>query len=396
MITTGLVFRLGLSQFLCWGISYYLIGVFGEAIARDTGWSLTLTYSGFSGALVIMGLTSSFVGRLVDRHGGRRVMTGGSALMAVSFLGLSLSRNLVVYDIAWAFMGLAMRMTLYEAAFATLAHLGGASARRPISQITLLGGLASTAFWPIGHMLETVLGWRGALVCYAVVAVLTIPLHWSIPDHRRRQPATAGPSSSIRPLARSRPDRIAASLLYMIMVTAAAFVNSGISAHMIGIMSGIGLGMAAAVWLSALRGIGQSSARLVEILFGRRLHPLSLGVVATALLPLSFAAGLSSGGSILAAVAFALCYGAGNGLLTIVRGTQPLVLFDNSHYGLLMGRLTAPGFFVSALAPIVYASIIEISGAAAALHVSLVLAILVMASAAALRWRFRKQIAAAA
>ena len=57
-----------------------------------------------------------------------------------------------------------MRLTLYDAAFATLARLDGPAARRPISQITLLGGLASTVFWPIGDALARSLGWRGAVV----------------------------------------------------------------------------------------------------------------------------------------------------------------------------------------------------------------------------------------
>jgi MFS family permease len=134
VITQGLVWRLGLSQLLCWGLSYYLIGVLGERIVADTGWSATLVYSGFSGALVVMGLASPLLGRFVDRHGGRPVMMAGSLLLAAGCVGLSLARDLVSYGAAWACLGLAMRMTLYEAAFAALARIGGASARRPIAQ----------------------------------------------------------------------------------------------------------------------------------------------------------------------------------------------------------------------------------------------------------------------
>ena len=175
MITRGLVWRLGLSQLLCWGLSYYLIGVLGERIVAETGWSATLVYSGFSGALVVMGLVSPLVGRFVDRHGGRPVMMAGSLLLAASCVGLSLARDLVSYGAAWACLGLAMRMTLYEAAFAALARIGGASARRPIAQITLLGGLASTVFWPVGNALAEAFGWRGAALAYAGIALLTLP-----------------------------------------------------------------------------------------------------------------------------------------------------------------------------------------------------------------------------
>ena len=83
MITPRLVWLLGLSQLLCWGSSYYLIGVLGERIAADLGWSSTLTYSGFSVALVVMGLVSPLVGRLIDRNGGRNVMALGSIVLAL-------------------------------------------------------------------------------------------------------------------------------------------------------------------------------------------------------------------------------------------------------------------------------------------------------------------------
>jgi MFS family permease len=391
MITRRLVVCLGFSQLVCWGISYYLIGLFGEVIARDLGWSITLTYSGFSGALVVMGLTSGFIGRLVDRYGGRRVMTGGSVLLAIGCTGLAGSYNLWVYNVSWAVLGVGMRMTLYEAAFAALARIGGPSARRGIAQITLLGGLASTVFWPIGHALASVMGWRGAVLCYAVFALLTIPLHWAIPDDTHAASALPGRSEAPPPLAQTGPDRFLAATLYVLVMTLAAFLNSGMSAHMIGIMMGLGVGPGLAVWLSTLRGIGQSAARLCEVAFGSRLNPLTLGVIATATLPLGFILGLFSGVSVLAAALFALIYGAGNGLLTIVRGTQPLILFDYRSYGALSGWLTAPGFFFSALAPVAYASIIETAGNAAALYLSTAVAVLVLACALLLWWRFRKR-----
>jgi hypothetical protein len=161
------------------------------------------------------------------------------------------------------------------------------------------------------------------------------------------------------------------------------------SAHMIGIMSGLGMSAAAAVWVATLRGIGQSSARLCEVAFGGRLSPLTLGVLATVVLPFSFMAGTFSGMWIAAGVAFGLVYGGGNGLLTIVRGTLPLVLFDPRSYGALVGRLASASFFASALAPVTYAAIIDAAGDAAALHVSAVVAALVAGAALVLRWRYR-------
>lgn len=211
MITRGLVWRLGTTQLVLWGVSYYLIALFGPDIVRETGWSATLVFGGFSLALVTMGAVSPAVGRAVDRRGGRFVLTAGSVLVAVGCLLLAAARDLAVYYAAWTLLGIAMRMSLYDAAFAALVRVGGPTARRPISQITLLGGLASTALWPVGGALAERFGWRGALVCYAGFALLTVPLHLAIPDARHdagRGPARPPPPprrSPRRPETGSRP-----------------------------------------------------------------------------------------------------------------------------------------------------------------------------------------------
>ncbi|MGD9862169.1 MAG: MFS transporter [Pseudodonghicola sp.] len=380
MLTRWTVAAVGLTQLVNWGMSYYAMGVFGPAIAADLGWSMARTYSGFSGALVVMGLTSGPVGRLVEAYGGRLVLSAGTLLIALGFLMLGQVQELLLFGAAWAVLGLGMRMCLYEAAFAALVRAGGAGARRALSQVTLLGGLASTVFWPVGHFLIEYAGWRGALTAYAGIAVLMLPLYWTIPPGRAAAAAAPG-----RDGARAEaPVRLAAAVLFAAMVAAVSFLSSGISAHLIGLLSALGLTAAGAVALAALPGIAQSCARLVEVLFGHRLDPLGLGVLAAGLLAAGMLAGLGVAGAGAVAVVFVLAYGAGNGLLTVVRGTQPLVLFPVSRYAVLSGRLIAPSFYAAAAAPLAYASVIEQFGARAASALSLCLALVVLGCAWAL------------
>lgn len=126
MISRKTVLCLAISQLIAWGISYYLVGVFGGLIAADFGWSSEIVYGGFAAALLVMGLTSPVIGRLIDQNGGRQVMIAGALLNAVGCIGLALSAGLISYYAAWICLGLAMRLTLYDAAFATLAQIGGA------------------------------------------------------------------------------------------------------------------------------------------------------------------------------------------------------------------------------------------------------------------------------
>ncbi len=382
-ITPRLVWLLGVSQLLCWGISYYLIAIFGNPMAADLGMSLPVAFGGFTAALLVMGMVSGSVGRAIDRWGGRPVMVAGSLLTAVGCLGLASSTGLVSYYASWLVLGLAMRASLYEAAFAALARLGGPQARRPIAQITLLGGLASTVLWPVGQAMADAWGWRGALVAYAVIALLTIPLHAAIPSDRYvREPGPAGatPSGTADPQRRSW----VAPVFYMVMTTVVGVLTSAMSAHMIGILVGLGAAPAAAVWISTIRGLGQSSARLCEVLFGARLHPASLALLSCGLLLPGFLVGLWSGEAVAAGVAFSLLFGAGAGLGTIVRGTLPLVLFDPLSYGRTVGRLLMPSFYAAALAPMGYAVIIERAGESAALLISGVLALVAVAAAGVL------------
>lgn len=390
MITRGLVWALGFSQLIMWGITYYLVAIMGEPVVRETGWSKTAVYGGFSAALVVMGLTSAWIGRLIDRKGGRPVMVLGSLIGAAGCLVLASATHLAVYYAGWVILGLAMRMSLYDAAFASLARVGGPEARRPIAQITLLGGLASTIMWPIGQLLIDRLGWRGALVAFAGFALATVPLHLLIPPDRYGSGATSAKASSAPPRADTPPRIVLAGFLYAAMVTLSSALNSAMSAHMIGILASLGLAAGVAVAIGTLRGIGQSASRLAEILFGRRLDPIALGLVATSLIPLGFVAGLWSGSSVWYGIAFALLYGAGNGLVTIIRGTQPLVLFDPAAYGTIVGRLIGPSFYVSALAPALLAFLIERYGAASALYLSTAVAALVFASSVWLWVEFRR------
>jgi predicted MFS family arabinose efflux permease len=388
LISRRTVLFVGLSQLINWGITYYLVGAFGTLIAADLGWSPPVVYGGFTSGLVVMGLVSPVAGRTIDLYGGRRVMILGSVLAAIGCAGIALAHGIITYYAAWVCVGLAMRLTLYEAAFAALARIGGPEAKNPISQITLLGGLASTTFWPIGHLLAEHFGWRGAVLAYSGFALLTIPLHLAIPTSRYDHARTGQSETKHVPLAQNGRDRLVAASLYATIASLANFLNSGMSSHMIALLAGYGIAASTAVWISSLRGIGQSSSRFSEVMFGSRIHPLTLNLLAAMVLPFCFVAGLFSGKLLIAAIVFAFFYGAGNGILTITRGTLPLALFDHSTYGAYTGQLLVPSFILSAFAPIAYAFVIGRFGEGGALYLSAALAMVILAAAVTLKIKF--------
>ena len=173
------------------------------------------------------------------------------------------------------------------------------------------------------------------------------------------------------------------------------FLAAGNAAHLISLLSGLGLAAAAAVSVAALWGVGQFAARLADVALGSRLHPLTLTLAVGTVLPLCFLLALLSGGNLYATAAYALLYGACNGLLTITRGTLPLALFDFRSYGTLVGALLIPSFLLTATAPVAYAYLVESHGARGAMAVSVGLAAAIFAAALALRWTFIGRVRAA-
>ncbi|MCY1544955.1 hypothetical protein D9M68_808700 [compost metagenome] len=166
------------------------------------------------------------------------------------------------------------------------------------------------------------------------------------------------------------------------------FLAAGNAAHLISLLSGLGLAAAAAVSVAALWGVGQFAARLADVALGSRLHPLTLTLAVAMVLPLCFLLALLSGGNLYATAAYALLYGACNGLMTITRGTLPLALFDFRSYGALVGALLIPSFLLTATAPVAYAYFVQSHGARGAMAVSVGLAATICAAAFALRWKF--------
>src|SRR5476651_2343381 len=185
---------LGIAQILAWGTSFYFPAVFATAIVADTGWSLGLVVSGTSIGLLVAGLISPQVGRIVDVHGGRPVLFASSLFYAAGLAGVGLAPNLPIYLFAWGLIGIGMGTGLYDAVFAALGRLYGSEARGPITNLTLFGGFASTICWPFSAFMIDHIGWRAACFAYAALHLcIALPLQMAVV---RRTPGKAAPKAA--------------------------------------------------------------------------------------------------------------------------------------------------------------------------------------------------------
>ena len=251
---------LGATQILAWGSTYYLPAVLAKPIAADTGWPLTWVIAGLSIGLLVAGLVSPRVGRVIQSRGGRPVLAFGSAGFGVGLIGIAIASSITGYIAAWAVIGLAMACGLYDAAFATIGRLYGARARAAITTLTLFGGFASTVCWPLSAMLLGTVGWRDACLVYAGLHLaIALPAHLIVIPGAAAHDApasvaaapVAGDDAGDDPPGEHRLTQGQRALFAMIATSITLFgaIASIMSVHLLSILEARGVTLAAAVSL---------------------------------------------------------------------------------------------------------------------------------------------------
>jgi MFS family permease len=357
------VSALGVTQTLAWGSTYYLPAVFADRISAALQLPRVWFFGVFSAALLLSGLLGPLAGRIIDRYGGRDVLAATNLVFAGGLVALAFASGWTGLVLAWTILGIGMGFGLYEAAFATVAGLYGRDARNAITGITLFAGFASTVGWPTSAIFIDTFGWRGACLAWAALHLLI-----GLPLNRLLVPRTPPhvPETSHAPEA-------ASGLPWTMIVLASVFgatwfVSTAMAAHLPRLLQAMGSTPAVAVAAASLVGPAQVAARLVEFGLLRRLSPMISARLATGLHPIG-ATLLAIFGPV-AAIPFVLLHGAGNGMLTIARGTLPLALFGPTGYGLRTGFLSAPARILQGGAPVLFGIVLDRGGPLYALLLS--------------------------
>jgi MFS family permease len=349
---------IGTTQTLAWASSYYLPAILADPIATGLGISKALFFGFFSASLLLQAALGPMIGRAIDRHGGRGVLVLSNLVLAGGLGWLALAHGSVGLAGAWVLLGIGMALGLYDSAFATLTALYGREARAPITGITLIAGFASTLGWPVSALLNQHFGWRGACLGWAAVNLLVC-----LPMNRLLIPRPAGPLRSAAAAEAEAPAPSNGMAVLAFVFGAVGFVTGAMAAHLPRLLELAGASAGAAIAAASLMGPAQVAARLFEFGVLKRLHPLVSTRLALLMHPLGAAFLGTLGGP--AASVFALLHGAGNGLLTISRGTLPLALFGPVGYGLRTGVIVAPARVTTAAAPLLFGLLLDAMGTGA-------------------------------
>ena len=368
---------LAFTQIASWGALYYAFAVLAPDIQRELGMGKEAAFAAFSWSLLVAGVAATPVGALVDRHGGRGVMAAGSIVSAIGLAWLSRSTTVASYWGAWTAIGLAMSLTLYEAAFATINRKLDVGAPRGISTLTLFAGFASTIFWPLTLAISSRLGWRDTYLAYAGLQLAAcLPLHLWLGRDAPRPPAPANAPRDSHTLGEAV--RHPAFWKLALAFSANVFIFSALAVHLIPLLQSLGHAAGTAVLLAALVGPMQVAGRIGERTLAREAAPQVVGRFVFSTLPGGLLALALVGAEAWGVVLFCMLYGMSNGVLTIIRGTLPRALFGARNYGAITGAMAVPSLLAKAVGPLVGAALL--SGAGGPLTLPLVLAGFALAS----------------
>lgn len=372
-----IVWGVAVAQLVSWGTQFYAFALYVVPMEQDLGWSRAELNAALSIGLLVAGLVAVPVGSWIDRVGGRALMTGGSLLGALLLALWPLAGSLWLFYALWAVLGLAMAATLYDPAFAVMTRTFPQDYRRAITAVTLVGGLASTAFIPLTQFLIERLGWQHSLYVLAAFNVLCAAIHGSLipratpPAHRADM---ADDGTGLR-AALGRPSFWALTLAF----TLNALTFTALIFHLVPLLSDRGLGMELIVAGFTLIGPMQVAGRILLVTFGRRLSMGGVGSLVILAYPVAIVILMLPPGA-LTVFSFATIYGLANGTLTIIRGVIVADYYGQRAYGAINGAITMPTSIARAAAPFLAALIWQAAGGYAPVLWALFVVALVSAS----------------
>ena len=342
-------FILGFTQILLWGGSFFLLAILAKPIIAETGWSHQLVYGALSLAMLVSGMLASKVGKMIDTIAKNYNLIYAGFVMGVGLIIIGLSRHFLLFLLGWCVVGVAMAMGLYDALFATLGKKYGKIARKSIVQVTLISGFTTTVVWPLLSFLLNHYGWRNACFVYAgILIVWVFPVHKFLIPEKVQMKEEGNSSITIQEEVPTGLENTSVFTILLVNFTIGSILMTGISVHLVEILNDNGLPLTMAISVGAMLGPSQVGIRFLDAILPKK-TPLNSALVSSVTIFVGLMLFLMSQQMAFLAV---ICFGLGNGMRSILRGTLPLWIFGADSYATIMGRLAGLPMVAQALTPL--------------------------------------------
>jgi MFS family permease len=367
-----LAMTFGFCETVSWGVLYYAFSVLIAPTTAEMGWSRAQISGALSVMLVVSGLAGLLVGRWLDEHGPRLLMTAASIVAVPLVIAWSQVRDLLSFYVIWILIGIVFAALNYGPAFATMIVWFRVHRSRALTLVTLFAGFASTVFVPLTAWLVSVQGWRQALVTLAVLlGVLTIAPYGLL---LRRRPADIGVGVDGDPLEAggvltATPELSASfrealrhpTFKWLALAFALYGLGVGVPVHLVAYLGDHGYSLAFAAAATGGIGAAQVLGRLLFAPLERRLPPRAVSLLIyigqpLALLILLFAP------SELGIVAFVVLFGAARGAETLVRSTIVAGLYGPRRIASIAAVLTLATTLTQAVSPVSLGAVYDAVG----------------------------------
>lgn len=349
----GIIVFLAIAETIVWASLFYTFPILLLAWEADLGWSRSTLAIALTLALGVSALTAPLAGRIIDRGLGPVLFPVAATVGAIALFTLSLVETQVAFFCIWAVIGAAMAGSFYEPCFAFLTRTRGNDARRAITLITLIAGFASTLCFPIATALNDAFGWRVALQVFsATVLFVAVPL-FAVTTKKLEQSGNAiiRADQKAVALAAQAARRSPVFKLLALSFPMVALTHGMMISHLMPLLADRGASATLAVLAASLIGPAQVGGRIVMATLPLKVSAARIAVMCFALM--MFAAGtvLMAGGEPALILGFVLLFGAGYGVMSIVRPVLTAELLGREGFGAISGALALPYVACFAVAP---------------------------------------------
>lgn len=344
---------LAIAQIFLWGGSFFILSVLAKPIMKETGWSHQMVYGILSLSLLVCGLVSSRIGKIINKSKNDFVLLYSGVVMALGLVFIGLSKHFFVFALGWVVIGISMAMGLYDALFALLGQRYGMEANKSITQITLISGFAPTVSWFLVSFLLNHFDWRNACFIYAFVLLISVyPLHRFAFRKTEHTTHVVTDKATKKIMIENVPTDVFRTKIFRLLLayfTIGSILMTGISVHLIDILLSKEMSLTTAVGIASLLGPSQVGVRVLDLIRPKK-APVKTALIST----LAILAGL-----ILLlispkiAVAGVIVFGLGNGMRSILKGTLPLVVFGQKDYAIILGKLAGLPLIAQAITPFI-------------------------------------------